>query len=114
MSVTELRVIGAASTTPNYGEAVTENTLAVVGYPGEDVERIYWKGERLDGTIDHTKPMARSTTHPFFTMMIEGESITFGSSDATTNAFEFRGETLYVYGGGFPVSYDEEADRPVF
>lgn len=109
-----LAVIAAASTAASPDDAVTGNTLIVVEYPGEASERVYWKGEQV-GIVDNSRPQARSTTHPQFTMLVDGSRIAYGnpqSPEVTT--FQFRGETLYNHGGGFRVGYDAAANRPVF
>lgn len=113
-SPTRLSVVAGDSTSADPEGAVPENTLIVAEYPGENEERIYWKGKRLNGTIDHTQPMARSNTHPHFTMLIDGQPVVFGSGGVDDTPFVFRGETLYVHGGGFKIDYDAKADCPVF
>jgi hypothetical protein len=105
-----LSIIAGASTVTDPQEAVTGNTLIVVEYPGEE-PRIYWRGVRLNGTIDYTQPMAKGS---HFTMLIDGERVVFGTGDIYNPTFEFRGETLHVLPAAGRVNYDAEADRPVF
>jgi hypothetical protein len=110
----QLSVVAAASTAASPDDAVTGNTLIVVEYPGEPNGRVYWKGEQV-GTIDHSRPMARSITNPQFTMLIDGRQVVYGNpSDPMAASFTFRGETLYNHGGGFKVSYNAASNRPVF
>ncbi len=109
----QLDVVAAASTAASPDNAVTGNTLVVVEYPGEQNGRVYWKGQQV-GTIDPSRPMARSTTHPQLTMLIGGRQVTYGNPSDPSASFTFQGETLYNHGGGFRVDYDAAANRPVF
>ena len=93
---------------------VSANTLIVVASPDGNGVRIYWKGVRLNGRIDHSGSMRKSMTHPRFTMVIDGHREQFGNDNLMAKTFVFRGEVLTCHGGGFAVDYDEATDQLVF